>query len=198
MDTRTLRQQLRKQRRALSAAEQANAGRQLNIQLQSLDVVRQAKLIGLYLVNDGEIDPEYFMQWALERSKHCYLPILNQRGEPMSFGEYNQGTILEINRFNIPEPVVPKHARMNASELNLILMPLVAFDGNGNRIGMGGGFYDRTLAFKRQHPYHQRPVLIGLAHEFQAVDKIEPAAWDIPLDGIATEKQTIMFNPNSN
>lgn len=194
MDTRTLRQQLREQRCALSAEAQADAGRQLNAQLQALDVVRQAEHIGLYLVNDGEIDPEYFMQWVFDQSKHCYLPILNQRDEPMSFAEFNPDSTLKMNRFNIPEPVVPRHARLNASELNLILMPLVAFDHQGNRIGMGGGFYDRTLAFKRQHPYYQRPALLGLAHEFQRVDKIEPAAWDIPLDGIATEKRALMFN----
>lgn len=191
-----LRHNIRQQRRSLSTKTQANLAHQLSLQLQTLDVVTQAKRIGLYLVNDGEIDPAPFMNWAFEQAKQCYLPILNQRDEPMSFGEITPVSTMEMNRFNIPEPVVPEQARLNAAELDIILLPLVAVDLHGNRIGMGGGFYDRTLAFKRQQPYHQRPTLIGLAHAFQCVDKIEPATWDIPLDGVATEKQAIMFDKN--
>ena len=72
-------------------------------------------------------------------------------------------------------------------ELDLVLAPLVVFDGNRNRIGMGGGFYDRSFAF-RKNSEHTIPVLIGVAHEIQKVDRIVPEEWDVQLDMIVTDQ----------
>jgi 5-formyltetrahydrofolate cyclo-ligase len=194
MDIKNLRQQTRQQRRALGQARQAIAARLLDKQLQQFSITANARYIGLYLVNDGEIDPARFMRWAFTQAKHCYLPVLDkQKDQPMKFAEITPDSHFKPNRFGIPEPVVQTPNLLDASELDLLLMPLVAFDFKGNRIGMGGGYYDRTLAFTRQRPYDKRPKLIGLAHEFQYCEVIEPSAWDIPLDGIATEKQAILF-----
>ena len=112
----------------------------------------------------------------------------------MQFAEITPGSHFKPNRFGIPEPVVDATDLHSAEALDIILLPLVAYDLHGHRIGMGGGFYDRTLAFTRSCPYDQRPELIGLAHEFQYDDKIEPAPWDINLDSLATEKRMIIFS----
>jgi 5-formyltetrahydrofolate cyclo-ligase len=114
----------------------------------------------------------------------------------MKYAEIAPDSRFEPNRFGIPEPVVATGDLVDASALDVILLPLVAFDLKGNRVGMGGGFYDRTLEFTRQQPYDRRPKLIGLAHEFQYTDALKPSPWDIPLDGIVTDKRAIHFGLN--
>ena len=94
---------------------------------------------------------------------------------------------MKENRFGIKEPI--DGSPSSAQTLDLILIPLVGFDQRGNRLGMGGGFYDRTLAFKLKTP--QRPNLIGLAHECQRVEHLETDPWDIPMTGILTSHKSI-------
>ena len=189
-----LRQQIRKKRNALGPAGQTLAARQLDLNLRTFPPMNRARHIGLYLANDGEIDPAHFMRWMFTQAKHCYLPVLDARDEsPMKFAEIKPDSRFKPNQFGIPEPVVDSSELQQASALDIVLLPLVAFNLEGHRIGMGGGFYDRTLAFTREQPYDQRPALIGLAHEFQRHDAIEPTPWDIPLDALATEKRVITF-----
>lgn len=194
MDLQSLRQSMRRQRRALSPAQQQVASHQLCSQLIKLHPIQIAKHIALYLANDGEIDPAGFANWANEKEMNCYLPVITNRADkPLGFAKIHADSVFKKNRFGIPEPVVEAAEHIEASQLDVILMPLVAFDDWGNRVGMGGGFYDRTLAFKAQQTYHQPPLLIGLAHSFQRLDSITPAAWDVPLDGIASERSARQF-----
>ncbi len=198
MDNTDLRRKIRRQRRAISEEAQKNLAQKLSEQLRSAELIQQATKVGLYLSHDGEIDPSEFMHWAWGESKMCYLPVLNEQpDQAMTFAPITQHSQFAPNRFHIPEPIVAAEEHLSARDLELILLPLVAFDPSGNRLGMGGGYYDRTLAFTRQQPYHQRPLLIGLAHEFQRVSHIEPAPWDIPLAGIATEQHIILFEHHS-
>jgi len=195
MDITSLRENTRQQRRELGPAGQSLAAHGLETQLRSFPTVTGARHISLYLVRDGEIDPAGFMHWAFTQAKHCYLPVLDVRSaQAMKFAEVTPDSQFSPNRYGIPEPVVDAAELISAERLDVVLVPLVAFDFNGNRVGMGGGFYDRTLEFTRRQPYDQRPKLIGLAHEFQYSDAIEPSSWDIPLDGIATEKRAVLFN----
>ena len=194
MDIHKLRQHIRQKRSALGPAGQALAAQQVDINLRAYPPVNRARHIGLYLANDGEIDPADFMRWAFTQAKHCYLPVLDIEHElPMKFAEIRPESRFKPNRFGIPEPVVEASQLQDAAVLDLILLPLVAFDMRGNRIGMGGGFYDRTLAFTSALAPDQRPTLVGLAHDFQRHDTIEPASWDIPLDALATESRVITF-----
>ncbi len=103
------------------------------------------------------------------------------------FLRYRPGEPMRANRFGIPEPARRQRRLALAWTLDLILVPLVGFDADCNRLGMGGGFYDRTLSFLRQRTHWQRPRLIGIAHECQRVERIQPQPWDIPLDAVATE-----------
>jgi len=94
-----------------------------------------------------------------------------------------------MNRFNIPEPVV-RHDRLIAPrDLDLVILPLLGFDHDCNRIGMGGGFYDRTFAFMHRLNHIAGPYLLGLAHEIQRVEVLVMQRWDIPLDAVATEQR---------
>jgi len=197
MDHSKLRQAIRRQRRALSPERQQQAARRLFAELIQLPVIQNAQHLALYLASDGEIDPAMYAQWAWQRGVKLYLPVIERAGSALRFAQYHEHCVLKANRFGIPEPDSKPGQWQEAEAMDVILMPLVAYDGQGNRIGMGGGFYDRTLAFKSRQPYHRAPELIGLAHSLQCVDKIIPASWDIPLDGIATEQRAGLFREDT-
>ena len=93
---------------------------------------------------------------------------------------------MRINRYRLPEPDVSDDEMLVPEELDLVLAPLVVFDAQRNRIGMGGGYYDRSFAF-RKDPANMKPTLIGVAHELQKVDQLIPESWDVQLDMVVTD-----------
>jgi len=189
-----LRRRLRAQRRALTPAEQARAAQALVAQLTATRLFRVSRRIALYLPNDGEIEPQAVMKRLWQMHKTCYLPILSRlRHDRLWFAPFTPDTPLAVNRFGIPEPQVPARRWRRAQDLDLILMPLVAFDTHGNRLGMGGGFYDKSLAFLRNRGRWHKPHLLGLAHDFQRVDRLQACAWDVPLQGVATDRAVYLF-----
>jgi 5-formyltetrahydrofolate cyclo-ligase len=134
------------------------------------------------------MDPAPLLERSRAMGKRLYLPVLVSPAQGhMLFAPYEPDTALAANRFGIPEPVVTAERWVLPQRLDLVLTPLVAFDTRGNRLGMGGGYYDRTFAFRR-HPGHiARPHLLGLAYEMQKTDALVRRAWDVPLDGVVTE-----------
>jgi 5-formyltetrahydrofolate cyclo-ligase len=183
-----LREALRLQRRATSPARRHHAAEQLARRVTSLRIFTSAARIAGYLPVDGEIDPLPLLRSALEMGKSIYLPVLTGTvREPMRFAPYHANSALKPNRFGIPEPQVAAKELLAPQCLDLVFTPLVAFDLRGNRLGMGGGFYDRSFAFLR-HPGHlPKPHLVGLAFDLQKVDTLSPQPWDVPLDIIVTE-----------
>ncbi len=158
-------------------------------------IFQRSMRIAFYVPNDGEQDILPLCERAWARRKRCFLPVLDPLNPPrLRFLRYESGDRLISNRFGIPEPDRAARERVSAAALDLILLPLVAFDDDGNRLGMGGGFYDRTLGFLRQRRYWQRPLCYGVAFEFQRIDRITPAPWDVPLDGCLTETREYRFN----
>jgi 5-formyltetrahydrofolate cyclo-ligase len=184
-----IRQQKRSQRRALSETQQQQHGKAICQISGALNTYRNSQHIAFYFANDGEIDPRLLMEHARLLGKNIYLPVLSPQENSLYFALFDAGSELELNRFNIPEPVCHPSAWKTAEQLDLIFLPLVAFDIHGNRMGMGGGFYDRTLAFLQQENLSKKPILVGLAHEIQKVEQLLTQNWDIPLDYIITEKQ---------
>jgi len=184
-----LRRELRARRRSLSPRQQRQAARSLCHQLQRHPRIRNARHIALYWPNDGEIDPRPFLEYARHHGNKCfYLPVLHPiHHNRLWFCRISKNTPLESNRFGIPEPRVRRHQRRAPWTLDAVLMPLVGFSADGGRLGMGGGFYDRTFAFTR-HRSCAKPALIGLAHELQRVTALQQAHWDIPMDTVVTDK----------
>jgi len=184
----TIRQQMRQRRRSLSTEQIQTASYDLASRLAHSRQFQTSQHIAFYLANDSEIDPGYLLTMAWDHGKTCYLPVLGLRNtRRLWFLPFERNTPLLNNRFGIPEPVHSRRARLlKPVRLDLVFMPLVAFDLQGNRLGMGGGFYDRTLAFLRTRQYWQKPRLIGLAYDFQQIDKLPHASWDVPLHAIAT------------
>lgn len=183
-----LRQTLRHRRRSLSAKQHQRAAVQLLKRLKTQAFFRTAKHIAIYLPNDGEIETNPIIQWCWQHNKHVYLPVLHPLAHNrLWFVRYRPRTAMTKNKYGILEPKMPFRFIRDARRLDLVLMPLVGFDADGGRLGMGGGYYDRTFAFIKQHNVN-RPKLIGLAHELQRVDTLPIAAWDVPVVGVATDE----------
>lgn len=183
-----LRRALRAARRALGPHQQrAHAiaiARHLGRDLR----LRRARRIALYLPADGEVDPTPLCARLARPARAWFLPVLRRhpRGR-LWFVRQRRGERLRRNRFAIPEPVRRHRAIQPAHGLDLVLVPLVGFDRHCHRLGMGGGFYDRSLAFRQHRHQWQRPLLIGLAHACQRVEQIAMQPWDVPLDAVVTE-----------
>ena len=184
-----LRRMLRKARRALTTSQQRQAARGLYKQLAQQPLFRRAKHISLYLPNDGEIDPRVLLRAAQRRGKATYLPVLSAWPRTkMVFQRIRPGEKLKPNRFRILEPRHNLARQRKVWALDLVLLPLVGFDDVGGRLGMGGGFYDRSLAYLARRKTWRKPTLLGLAHECQKVERLAQASWDVPLQGTVTDK----------
>src|SRR5690606_34434666 len=171
------------------------ASERLALNLLKHPDLHRARHIGIYLANDGEIDPHLYIDLARRKGIHFYLPILHPvYPGKLVFSPYFDGIRLSANRFGIPDPPFPRSRRRPAWALDAVLFPLVGFDENGGRLGMGGGFYDRTFAFSRIRP-GMAPKLIGLAHDFQKVRELPIEPWDVPLHGVVTDKRRYRFKP---
>jgi len=180
---------MRALRRSLGQLERERAAQSLAQHLYTSRLFLRSARIALYLPMDGEIDPTLLIERARGMNKQYFLPVLN----PLTpgrlwFAPYGEDEPLHCNRFNIPEPAIKGKHMVPAWALDLILSPLVAFDAQGNRLGMGGGFYDRTLAFLARRRHWRKPRLLGLAYEFQKVATLHREPWDVPLQGIVTER----------
>lgn len=178
-----LRQRMRQQRRALSPLARRQAAWRLAQRLSQQPAIQQATRVGLYIGHDGELDPWRFSSlWR--GKKRLYLPVLYQdRSARLHF--VAAGNYWRHNRFGIPEPRFQGKHCCPLWRLDVLLLPLTAFDSQGGRLGMGGGFYDRTLA---QLPsWGQRPVCFGIGYRFQQQDTLPLARWDQPLDGVITD-----------
>lgn len=190
-----IRSAIRRQRQSLTAARQRQNSKQLANQIARQGFFLRSRRIALYLANDGEINPNSLLHLAHAAGKKIYLPVLHPFSHNrLHFLPHTPGQTLKLNRFGIGEPPLQGAKPAPSWSLDAVFFPLVAFDRDGNRLGMGGGFYDRTFA-RSPRCHHFRPLLIGLAHSFQEVDSLPRESWDIPLDAIATENHVLLLNP---
>ncbi len=180
-----LRQRNRKLRAELDTTQLEQATQALAENILCLAEYQRAQRVAAYFAVNGEIGLKSVIDHALAQGKDVYLPNLDRKA--LRFSPYFHAQRMRINKFHLPEPDVGDSEMLAPDELDLVLAPLVAFDSNRNRIGMGGGFYDRSFAF-RKNPENTKPVLIGIAHELQKVDRILPKEWDVQLDMIVTDQ----------
>lgn len=192
MDKIQLRRLIRQHRRQLSPAQRRDAANGLARSLNTAAELIARKRIALYWQNDGEIDPALAIELLLQRGKQVYLPVLHpfKQGQ-LLFVRYQPGMRMRKNRYGIAEPDWRYANALPATFLSAVLVPLVAFDLRGARLGMGGGYYDRSLAFCRHS--QQRPLLVGCAYEFQKLQQLPMESWDIPMQMILTEQRCYRF-----
>lgn len=186
-DIAELRRRLRRLRRALDPEELRRASRAVNARIMNLPSFRRARRIAAYVGTRSEIDPMPLLHRAHLMGKRCYLPVLHPvLPGRLWFVPWRPDTPMRPNRFEIPEPIFTVRERCKPQWLDLIVMPLLGFDDRCHRLGMGGGFYDRTLAFARYRRRWERPCMIGVAHEVQRCERIPAAPWDIRPSMIVT------------
>jgi 5-formyltetrahydrofolate cyclo-ligase len=149
-----------------------------------------SKHIAVYIPMQGEISPLALVHLAWQMGKAVYLPILMPFLENrLWFAPWNADSKMQTNRYGIPEPVNQGRHIIPASHLDLVITPLVAFDKHCHRVGMGGGYYDRTFTFLRFRQHWHSPKLIGIAYEFQKITNISTQTWDVPLHAVVTENK---------
>lgn len=178
-----IRQQVRHLRRAMTDEQQAQAAEQLAELALNYAPLSTARNIALFLSVDGELNTRPLIARLWHLKKAVYLPVLHPFSPGnLLFLRYSPDTPLLPNKLRIPEPPLDIRQLITLDQLDLMLVPLVAFDQHGQRLGMGGGFYDRTLQNWRQHGF----LPVGLAHDCQQVDSLPVAEWDVPLPAVMT------------
>lgn len=183
----SLRRKLRQSRRNLSVTAQRQAAQSLACVLLRQPIIQRAQKIALYWPSDGEISALPLLKRLQQQGKKVYLPVI----KPAQGMEFKALSLryLKSNQFGIVEPLAGESIAVK--RLDIILMPLVGFDEQGGRLGMGGGYYDRALAFKLRQTWNNKPYLIGLAHEQQKIAHLPIDPWDVPMAAVATDKRFI-------
>lgn len=177
-------------RRSLTYDEIHHASQEACERLISTSLWQESEHIAFYIAHDGEIDPTPLLDLAISQNKMCYLPALATNDlKHLVMVRYELEDILIKNRYGIPEPLQHEHKIIAPENLELVLVPLVAFDTTGTRLGMGVGYYDRTFGFLNEPNQTRHPQLVGFAYDFQQQDHLERDAWDVRLDWIVTDEE---------
>jgi 5-formyltetrahydrofolate cyclo-ligase len=180
----SLRAQLRARRRAVDPSTRALASRSVARHADRFFHLQAGQRVALYAALPEELDANPLIGLALGRGCRVYLPRIDRRLMRIHFIEAGGGT--RANHLGIDEPAGA--SEMGARWLDLVFLPLVGFDSCGVRLGMGGGYYDRTFAFLNLRTAWRAPRLIGMAYSFQRVSRIEAAPHDVRLDAVVTEE----------
>lgn len=188
-DRQQLRRQMRERRRSLSPLVREAAHRQFARTLSRSNFLHPGRRIAVYFAYGHEADLQHVIALARRRGCLLYLPVITDfRHCRMRFVRYQADSVMRVNRYGIAEPD-PRHAEIiPVRQLDLVLLPLVAFDACGWRLGSGAGFYDRSLHHLRIGRRWRKPKLIGVGYECQRVTRLQPDRWDVPLDGMLTER----------
>ena len=185
-----IRQQIRQRRRALTPEQQTQFALHAADRMMAYPPVLLAQTVAVFLSFDGELDTRPLIDQLWRAGKRVYLPVLHPFSPGnLLFLHYHPSSDLVVNRLNIREPKLDVRDVLPLSRLDVLVTPLVAFDAAGQRLGMGGGFYDRTLQNWRQH----RLQPVGYAHDCQQVDALPTEQWDIPLPAVITPSKTWLW-----
>lgn len=192
MSKTALRQAYRLARQHLSEQDRLTAAKSAASHFQIQDFFQHSQKIACYLPYQDEFDANPLIEAVWAAKKHCYVPVV-QAEKWLRFVRYDDGTALRKNQYGILEPIQQEQV-VAPAELDVVVLPLLAFDRQGNRLGTGGGYYDRTFAFLRGEE-NPKPYLVGLAYAAQEVAEIEADPWDVPLSFVVTEKSVITIDP---
>jgi len=184
-----LRRQLRFQRASLSRSVQQQSARDIAQQLQRHRLLKSGQRVAVYLGVSGEADLHPLIDRARRLGCRLYLPrVMNLRRGTMEFLRFTGRRTQRRSSLGLLEPK-PAAARITPRDLDLVLVPLVAFDTEGHRLGTGGGFYDRRFAFLAHKVRWRRPRLIGVGYELQCLPAVPTESWDVVMDAVVTERR---------
>ena len=186
----SLRKEISLKRKNLSKKERLDSEKSLVQLWESVGGSYKTDKVALYWPANGEIITNALITYFFKYGSKCFLPVIskNEENKIINFALFEEQSRLIKNRFNIPEPSKSKIIDLN--QLDIIFLPCVCFDSRGNRIGMGGGFYDKTLSYLSKK---QKTKLIILAYDFQEVESCLPESHDIKADACLTPNQYLNF-----
>lgn len=190
-----IRARMRAARSELSPAQRIAAAEALAGHLEQLPDFLVDDLVAGYWAVNAELSLHAAYTHLRSREQTYHLPILT--GPALRFGPWKPGMALRTNRYGIPEPEIRTDETLNPTGLDLVLVPLLGFDRQGNRLGSGAGFYDRSFAFLRGRSGPDKPVLVGIGYHFQEVAWLPAQSWDVPMDFIATDRELIVCSDDS-
>ena len=191
-----LRARMSVRRNELNAKQRITAAAGVLHSLELLpEFMTDANVAGYWAVR-GELPLNLAVASLRRREQHYFLPVLGQQHQ-LRFAEFIDGTPLTSNHFGIPSPDAPAAALRDAHAMDVILLPLLAFDRHGHRLGTGGGWYDRSLAFLNRAVRPASPLLVGVGYAFQQTESVPAAEWDIDLDYVATDAELITCHPSA-
>ena len=188
---RNLRSKLKRQRLMLTQDQIRHVSSRINNLVWGLPELSRRRRLAVYMAINGEIDCDELTENSWLRNCSVFAPVL--RGRQMKFAPLNRDSRLLVNRFGIAEPECTPQQLIRPCDLDIVIVPLLAFDSRGNRLGMGAGYYDRSFSFLRARRKWFHPKLIGVAYEFQRVQRIKLKPWDVPLNVVVTESKVYRF-----
>ena len=180
-----LRSDARAARAGLSSFEREQASKKIADIVMRSSWFRRSRFVACYLPMREEVDTWTIIERAWRMKKRVFAPLI-EKNLGMQFCELTAESMLVFNRYGLPEP--QEGTIIAPRALDIVIAPVVAFDDDGNRVGMGGGYFDRTFSFLGKRRYLFHPKLIGLAFSCQRVEKIAPNPWDIPVFRVINEK----------
>lgn len=186
-----LRREMKARRAALPGDWAMQASRRAVRHLWSLPPMARARNLAIYLPVGSELDCSLVADEAWARGRNVLLPVID--GKSLVFARFTPESELRRNRYGIPEPAAARGTLVRARHLDVIIAPLLAFDASGRRLGMGGGYYDRTLSFLNARSCPRRPRFIGIAFEMQKRSTVPGSEQDVYLDYVATDQTTYRF-----
>jgi len=194
-----IRKKVRSLRNAITGDQQQNYANSLVAIAANMERLKSAQRVAIYLTNDGELGTNQLINWCWQHNIKTALPLVHpfSKGN-LLFVDYHDNSVLIKNKYGIPEPTLQKNDIVLLEEIDIVFTPLVAFDLLGARLGMGGGYYDRTLAAwfdaKKSGTTLPYSYPIGIAHDCQQVEQIDSQDWDVPLPEIITPTQHHIFS----
>ncbi|MFN2287655.1 MAG: 5-formyltetrahydrofolate cyclo-ligase [Chromatocurvus sp.] len=183
MSKQQVRSQLRTRRREISSDRRHSASKRAACLVDQLPDWRKSHFVAAYLAMPEEFDCGPLLNAAWHCGKQIYLPGITQENT-LQFLRYSADDALRTDRYGIHQPL-HSAARANIARLDVMFLPLVGWDQEGTRLGMGAGYYDRALASARPG------VLVGLGYDCQESDALPREPWDVPLDYVLTESRLI-------
>lgn len=190
-----LRAELRAKRRAVTPVRRTLASEQVARNLARAVYLRPGLRVALYASFPEELDSAPLIEVARRHGCRVFLPRINRRNGRIRFLEAAPGGRESVNHLGIVEPFGTR--AIGARWLDVVVQPLVGFDEYGLRLGMGGGFYDRTFAWRNIHRSWHGPRLVGVAYAFQEVPRITAAAYDVRMDAVVTDKGIVRCRTGS-
>lgn len=182
-----IRKKIREARRNAGDDNRTSWNVQICQRVSELAAFETAQRVAGFLAFDGEADPLALMEAAVDGGKEVYVPIIVAKAQPLMFAPWRPDSPMKKNRFGILEPDVPSSQWLQARELDCVITPLVAFDDSCRRIGVGGGFYDRSFAFLNDSCEKATSHLVGFAYSLQQIASIDSQPWDVVLNEVVTE-----------